>query len=765
MLDPHEALHEELSDRYELEDVLGQGGMGTVYLARDRKHDRLVAIKTIIPDLAAGVGAQRFQREIQITAHLQHPHILPLLDSGAAGETLYYVMPLVEGESLRNRLDREGRLPVEDVVRIARDVLEALEYAHGRDVIHRDIKPDNILLGERHALLVDFGIAKALIQTEDKTLTGAGRSIGSPGYMAPEQLAGHPSPASDLYAVGAVVYEALTGTRWKPTASLDEADWTGVPPALKAVISRALGWLPADRWQDAADFRRALVASVATSKRRQTVALGGLAALLLAAATWWAASSLGGARPVDPAGVPPRSIAVRPLENLTGDEETEYFSDGITEDIIAQLSKVRDLKVISRTSIMQYKLSDKTAREIGAELNVATVLEGTVRRQGDRVRIVSQLIDAASDEHLWAETYDRELTDVFDLQSEVAQDIARALQATISPGERSLMQRRPTDDVEAHNLYLRGRYQWNRRTRAGLESAVDYFDQATGRDSAYGPAWAGLADAYLLLGSYQYMAEPEAIIQTKLAVGRALALDERLAEAHATRGQVLRSERDWAGEERAYLRAIELNPNYATAHQWYATLLAALDRPEDALREIRRAEVLDPLSIAISVTHGVVLFVNGDYAGAIEQLNRTLELDPNYFSALVWLLDSYIETGRPEDALAAYERLIEQRPDIPQWEFYLAYLYARTSHYEQAVETLARARTGADDPVLSAMVYAALYERDRALDLLESTLADESWSMFVFFRALLFYMNVGPWFDPLRSDPRFDALLEQMNFR
>jgi serine/threonine-protein kinase len=762
MLDRHEALHAELGDRYELEDMLGEGGMGTVYLAQDRKHDRRVAIKTVRPDLTTEAIRRRFEREISITANLQHPHILPLLDSGSAGETLYYVMPYVEGESLQRRLAREPRLPVDEVVRIGCDVAEGLEYAHERDVIHRDIKPGNILLAANYALIVDFGIAKALAKTGEDTLTQTGWGPGSPHYMAPEQLTGSAAPRSDIYALGAVLYEALTGERWSATSAPDDADWSKIPPNLRPVIRRALERLPEDRWTDARSFRRALKAGGAGPRPRRPALLAVAAALAVAVGSWWVVTSFRESAPGAEAAVNP-SIAVLPLENLSGDEETEYFSDGITEDIIAQLSKIAELDVISRNSTMQYKYTDKAIQQIREELNVTAVLDGSVRRDGDRVRIVSQLIDTRTGANLWGETYDRELTDVFAIQADVAQRIAGALRARISPQERSVIERRPTEDIEAHDLYLRGRYLWNRRTRPGLESSVDYFRRAAERDPTYAPAFAGLADAYLLLGSYQYMPEVEATREAKTAVERALALDDRLAEAWASHGQVLRSERDWEAEERAYLRAIELNPNYATAHQWYATLLAARGRGEEAVREIRLAEQLDPLSHAIGVTAAVILFVDRNYQDAIDQLNRTLDLDPEYFSAYVWLMMSYSEIGRYEDAIRAYEQLIRLRPDISQWTLFLANVHGKAGETERAREILERAREETDDRILSAWVYATLGDIDRAIELLAQDLDDESWNMFVFFRNLVFYADEGPWFDPLRSDPRFENLIARMN--
>ena len=759
MLDPHEALHKELSDRYELQDVLGEGAMGTVYLARDRKHDRSVAIKTIHPDVSSGVGPERFEREIRVTASLQHPHILPLIDSGVAGETLYYVMPHVEGESLRSRLARDERLPIDEAVRIASDVAEGLEYAHRNGVIHRDIKPANILLTSDYALIADFGIAAIADAGGGETLTRTGLAIGTPAYMAPEQFAGVATPHSDLYSLGAVMYEALAGRRWNLGAGAEKTDWKGVPPALRLVLQKALSLEPDDRWPNARAFREAL--AEAGAPRRETRAPGARAS---ASPSILQRLRQSFRRPSAAPRTPAKSIAVLPLANLNRDEETEYFSDGITEDIIAHLSRIHDLKVISRTSVMRLKNTTKSIREIGEELRVATILDGSVRRSKDRVRIVSQLIDAATDEQMWTETYDREMTDIFAIQSEVAEHIAGALRVTISTGERSLIKQRPTEDPEAHNLYLKGRYLWNRRTSAGLASAAEYFRQAIACDPLYAPAYAGLADAYLLLGSYGYMPEVEALRETKAAVEKALQLDDRLAEAHASRGQVLRSERDWPGEEREYLRAIELNPNYATAHQWYATLLAALGRGEEALDEIRRAEELDPLSHAVSVTAGIVRFVNRDYEGAIEQLEKTLELEPDYFSAYAWLLDAYSEVGLYEDAIRAYEKLVEVRPDLPGSDLILAQIHARCGRREEALEILDQVeRRGSDQP-WSGLIYGLLGERTRAFELLERLLDDESWRMFVLYRSLFFYLKVGPWFDPLRSDPRFEGLLRRMNF-
>jgi serine/threonine-protein kinase len=757
MIDPKEILHAELGRRYDLQGILGEGGMGTVYLAVDSKHGRRVAIKTVHPKLVGELGPRRFEREIQLTANLQHPHILPLLDSGLAGGFLYYIMPCVDGESLRERLDREGRLPHDRAVRIARDVANGLDYAHRQGVIHRDIKPANIMLAEKHALITDFGIAKAIFGPVDEALTQSGVPIGTPAYMAPEQFGGQATAQSDIYALGAVLYEALTGSPWPIAISDEDPEWTGVPEGLRPTLEWALYRSPRERWPDAGAFFTAL----RDWQRDPTGPQRGGAAsppgiLQRVRAVFTSSPSVSRAPP-------DKSIAVLPLQNLTRDEETEYFSDGITEDIIAHLSRIKELKVISRTSIMRYKDSDKTLREIGRELNVATVLEGSVRRAGDRVRIVSQLIDARTDDHLWAETYDRDLTDIFEIQSEVARQIAAALRAHVSESELSMIERRPTHDLEALDSYLQGRFNWNLRTKGGLELSEQFFSRAIERDPTYAPAHAGLADSYLLLGSYGYMPELKALAKAKEAVDRALALDDRLAEAHASRGQVLRAERDWTGEEMEYVRAIDLNPNYATAHQWYATLLAALGRSEEAYRQIAYAQDLDPLSHAIGVTVGVVRFMNRDYEGAIEALQQTLESSPDFFSAYAWLALTYTEMERFEDALGAADSLITVRPDFPV-DLSRATTCARAGKGEEAIRLLDGMEASKDEGTWRGIVYAQLGDRDRAFTLLEECLDDPTWRMFYLHRSLLFYMKVGPWFDPLREDPRFEGLLRRLNF-
>jgi serine/threonine protein kinase len=389
---PVELLNSALEERYSIERELGQGGMATVYLAQDLKHERKVAIKVLRPELSISLGADRFLREIRVAANLQHPNMLVLYDSGEAHGLRYYVMPFIEGESLRDRLNREQQLPIQDALQITRESAEALAYAHEHGIVHRDIKPENILLQQGHALVADFGIARAVSQAGGEKLTQTGMAVGTPHYMSPEQSLGseHVDARSDVYSLGCVLYELLAGeppyTGVTAQAIIAKRFTDPIPrvrrlratvsPAVEQAIMKALATTPAVRFPSAAAFIEALTAPAGEQRR-------------------------------------PPSVAVLPFRNLSTDAENEFFADGITEDVIAQLSKIRSLKVISRTSVMQFKNREQSLREIGATLQVATLLEGSVRRAGDRVRIVAQLIDAEADRHLWAETYDRQLTDIF----------------------------------------------------------------------------------------------------------------------------------------------------------------------------------------------------------------------------------------------------------------------------------------------------------------------------------------------------------------
>src|SRR3989454_6320781 len=471
-----------LADRYALERELGRGGMATVYLAQDLKHHRKVAIKVLKPELAAALGPERFLQEIEIAAGLTHPHILPLYDSGEATGLLYYVMPYVEGETLRNRLDRAGQLPLAEAVQIMREVADALSYAHSHDVVHRDIKPENILLEAGHAVVSDFGIARAITAAAGGKLTETGIALGTPGYMSPEQGAASArvDERSDIYSLGCVLYEMLAGEPPFTGPSAESivrqhlaaapprvgARRGAVPPAIEEAIVRALAKTPADRFATAAEFVEALAAPAQRvrdpGRRKSRLAAGaGLAATLVAAAAGLFVLSRPHGTPAL-AGPKGQSIAVLPFVNVSGAPQEEYLSDGISEELINALSKLPQLQVVARASSFAFKGKNEDVRQIGQALQVATVLGGSVRRAANRLRVTAQLTDARNGYNLWSETYDREMGDVFAVEDEISHAIMRTLQVHLASGDSLTILRRPPRDVEAYELYLKGRYFYNR---------------------------------------------------------------------------------------------------------------------------------------------------------------------------------------------------------------------------------------------------------------------------------------------------------------
>lgn len=429
-----QTIREALADHYLIERPIGRGGMATVFLAEERHPKRKVAVKVLDPEYTDRLGRDRFLREVEIVSKLTHPHIVPVFAAGEVSDLLYYVMPYIAGQSLRQRLLREGPMPVADALHVAHDVADALEYAHGHSIVHRDIKPENILLSGGHALVADFGIARAVSVASDRNITVAGLPIGTPGYMSPEQATGSSEidGRTDIYSLGCVLYEMLYGEPPPPgtrdtrtalkrqrTTRTTKTTTDTVPESIELALIKALCWDPVGRFETTGDFARALTSLDPSAPHGGPVFT-----------------------PPSPREIPAKSIAVLPFASLSGDKDNEYFTDGITDEIITQLSKISDLKVTSRTSVMRYKETRSSLGEIGMELGVATVLEGSVRRSANRVRITAQLVDARSDAHLWAETYDRDLTDIFAIQTDVAEQIAKALRATLSPLEQARIEKK-----------------------------------------------------------------------------------------------------------------------------------------------------------------------------------------------------------------------------------------------------------------------------------------------------------------------------------
>jgi len=737
-----------LAGHYNLERELGRGGMATVWLADDLKHRRKVAIKVLRPELGSLLGPDRFAREIRIAAGLNHPHILPLHDSGLVpasggdGDLLYYVMPFVAGDSLRRRLANEGPLSIDEAIRLTRQVAAALHHAHLQGVIHRDIKPENILLHEGEAMVADFGIALTAGPAANERLTEAGLMLGTPEYMSPEQAAGERAldARSDVYSLACVLYELLAGEpphagatariviakRFTEPVPYVRRLRPAVPPALEQALVRALTLEPGDRFPTAAAFADALLTP---------------------------AAGAGEAR------LP--SVAVLPFLNLSADPDNEFFADGITEDVIAQLSKIRSLKVISRGSVMGFKQREQSLREIGVALGVETLLEGSVRRAGDRVRIVAQLLDAATSRHLWAETYDRQLTDIFAIQTDVALQIAAALRAELSRDEKTRIHREPTADVQAYQLYLQGRHCYTRYTEESIRKGIDYFKEAIAGDPGYAMAHVGAALAYaeLAAGAGGGTLRPdEAYHEGMKAVSTALRLDPDSGEAHAVLGLLrMAHDFDWAGAEAEFKLALELSPGAADIYDHYGWLCGAMERYDEALALVRRAQELDPLTHRADVAS--TLLRAGRYQEALQAALRAIEFDPEYGRARSTLGWAYLKSGMPDQGLAELEHAVRVAPGNTLYLAQLGEAYGLSGKTEQAREVLRRledmSRERYVSPYHMAYVYTGLGEHDAAIGCLERAYEERGGSVYGVKGSFLF--------TSLRPHPRFQALLARMN--
>ena len=726
-----------LGDRYVIEREIGRGGMATVYLADDLKHGRKVAVKVLRPELAATIGPDRFLREIETAARLNHPYIIPLYDSGASDALLYFVMPYIRGESLRQLLTRERQLSIDYALAITKQVASALEFAHAAGIIHRDIKPENILLHEREAMVADFGIALAVHGAMDGRMTETGMLVGTPEYMSPEQAAGDPviDARSDVYSLGCVLYEMLAGE------SPHKA-----PTALAMIAKRLSGPVPSVRRLRSAvsvKVERALTRALATDPADRFASAAAFAAAL---------SDSDVVRPTLPC------VAVLPFLNLSANPDNEYFADGITEDVIAQLSRIRALKVISRTSVMQFKKRDQSLRDIGAALNATTLLEGSVRRVGDRVRIVAQLIDVETDQHLWAETYDRQLTDIFVIQSDVALHIAAALRAELSREEHIRIRKEPTSDLEAYQLYLQGRHCYIRFTDDGLRRGVEYFERAISRDPDYAMAYVGLALAYAELGESGSLSPDEAYRRGKEAAIKALDLDSELGEAHCVLAFLkFVSDFDWAGAERGFKRSLELSPGNADTYDLYGRLCAALERYDEAIAMHKRAHELDPLTHRMDVA--TALLRAGSYDEALETATRALESDPHNARGHATVAWAYVKKGQYDKGLPLLETAVAMSPGDTLWLAQLGQVHGMAGDAGKARDVLRQLEELSQrryvSPYHMAYVYTGLGEWDRAIDFLESAYEKRAGAVYGIKGSFLF--------TALHSHPRFTALLKKMN--
>jgi len=766
-----------LADRYAIDRELGHGGMATVYLAQDLKLGRPVAIKVLRREVAAALGPERFLREIEIAARLAHPHILSLHDSGEANGFLYYVMPFVEGQSLRDRLNHEPQLPLVEALRISRAVAEALAYAHSHGVVHRDVKPENILLSGETVLVADFGIARALSVAGGENLTETGIAVGTPFYMSPEQAAGQRQidGRSDVYGLGCVVYEMLAGSPpfSGPSAQaiLARHALDPVPPlrtirpelpaAVDQAVGKALAKAPADRFATAAAFSEALAHLDARPSFPQRVLRGG-AFIAGGLAVLVAGYFLLARRPASPSSDEPPSIAVLEFKNVSGDSANEPFSSGMSDELSTALGKVEGLRVLARSGVVSFRGKDVSPQEIGRQLHALYVLDGAVRVGGIQRRVSAQLIDVTKGNEVWSEEYDRDARDrdVFAVQDEITRAIVAALRVHLSGPASAALAKRSTGSPEAHDLYLQGRYFYARRDSASLAKAQDYFGQAIQKDSSYALAWAGLSDAYSHLAVFGYVPPRVVYAKAKAAALRALALDGTLAEAHTSLGFIaLFYDWDWPTAGRELDRALALDPRYPDAHLFHAHYFVATNRMDDAINEVQTAINLDPFSSVNNARLASMLFYARRYDEALAQSRRVMELDSMFQGHVgrAELAHAYLWLGRCAESLAA----LEGRPGgaVAVWGGLLGYTYARCGRRAQALAELhrlgAEAREGRYvSHYALAVIQSGLGDNERALTELDSAYVERAWPMFA--------LRVEPAFDGLRADPRFERLLKRV---
>lgn len=727
--------------RYRIIEEIGRGAMGVVYKAEDTKLARTVALKFLSQcPVDAEKDRARFLLEARAASALNHPNISHIYEIDEVDGETFIAMEFIDGQSLRERISA-GPMPTREVIKLALQISDGLQLAHKKGITHRDIKSDNIIIADEGvAKILDFGVARMPEQSSDAY---SPTMYGSIAYMSPEQLRGEQvNHATDIWSLGVVLYEMVTGRlpfageyeqmiaysigneRHRAVSTLRN----DVPSSLEKLIDRCLEKQSSARFESVGEIIEELhrVEHAMLHPQRKEIE---------------------------------KSIAVLPFADVSADDENKYFSDGLTEEIITNLSKLRKLKVVSLASVMQYDRKEKTLRQAAVELGVYYLLEGSVRKHGGDLKISAQLTDATHDAYLWAETYRGSLDDVFDIQEKVAARIVRALKLRLTADERKTLKKRPTENTEAYQLYLQGRFFWNKRSAEGLRTAIKYFEQAIEKDSRYALAWAGIADSYSLLGEYGGIPRREVYPKAEAAANKALAIDKRLAEVHTSLASLLMlSKWDWKKSEKEFKLAIKLNPQYATAYHWYSQWFLSMGRLDEAFTTIARAAELDPISQAIIKDKALVLYCSRRYDEAIEVAKRAIELDPQYASSHRILSLCYQAKQMFNEARAEHERWAALTKNHLETKVALAQLLAVSGNHDEArriVEEVEAEKIQTDNVNRGlALVYAALGENDNAFHWLGKSHERREES--------LLNLNVDPKVDRLRADPRFAAMLKKI---
>jgi serine/threonine protein kinase/Tfp pilus assembly protein PilF len=769
--------------------------MGKVYRALDKKLNEEVALKLVKPEIASDKKTlERFSNELKIARKIAHKNVGRMYELMEEKGTHFITMEYVPGEDLKSFIKRSRQLNVGTAVLIAKQVCEGLGEAHRLGVVHRDLKPQNIMIDkEGNSRIMDFGIARSL---KAKGITAAGVMIGTPEYMSPEQVdAKETDQRSDIYSLGVILYEMVTGrvpfegdtplsvaVKQKTETPEDPRKLNSqIPEDLSRVILRCMEKDKGKRYQSTGELRSELInieEGIPTTERvvpkrkpitsREITVTFGLKKLFIPALviialaiaiviTW---SLLPKKEPVSISSAK-HSIAILPFVDLSPAKDHEYLCDGIAETLISGLSSIKDLHIPARTSAFSFKAKDMDIREIGQKLNVETLLEGSVQVAGDRLRITARLSNVDDGYQLWSESYERGLEDVFAVQDDIAQKIVKALKIELLGEKETQIVMHYTENSRAYQLYLKGRYFWNKRTEEGYKKAIEHFDLAIKEDPSYALAFTGLADSYFLLGSYAYLQPKEAMTKAKKMVQKALEIDDSLAEAHTSlAGIFLNYDFDWDRAEREFKRAIKLNPSYATAYHWYAHLLSRLERHEEAIANIKRAQELDPLSLVINSSLGDMLYNARQYDQALDAYQKVLEMNPDFWIGHTNIPKIYVIKGMYERAIAKIQEIKSLSGGwYPELETWTGIAYIRLGKRDKAQEVLnnliERSKKAYVPSTNLAKLYFALGENDQGFKYLEKAYEERHRNMT--------FLRVNPAYDRVRPDPRFKAMLKKMN--
>jgi serine/threonine-protein kinase len=722
------------TEKYRIMEEIGRGSMGVVYKAEDSRLKRKVALKFLPREFTQNKEAkERFLHEARVASALDHPNVCTVheIDENKEGQ-VFMAMACYEGQSLKEKI-MHGALPIDESIDISVQIAKGLRAAHAKDIIHRDIKPANILVTDAGVVkIVDFGLAKLAGQIG---VTRTGTILGTAAYMSPEQAQGKSvDHRTDIWSLGVILYEMLTArlpfmgehlqgviysilNRDPPSLLTLRSE---IPGRLNEIVSGALAKNTDHRYQNMTELIQDLENVFAVEASPKQVQ---------------------------------ESIAVLPFEDLSPQKDQEYFCDGLSEELINALSNIQDLKVVARTSAFSFKGKRVDVREAGKSLNVETILEGSVRKALDRLRVTTRLINVADGYHLWSEKFDRQLEDVFDIQDEISLTIISKLRVKLLGKEKAKLTKRHTEDLEAYHLYLRGRFFWNKRTVKDVKRSLEYFKKAINKDRNYALAYAGMADAYDIIG----VKEHSLIRKAKAAALKALEMDNTLAEAYTSlAASKFHYDWDWEGAEKEFKRALEMNPNYATAHQWYSEFLVARGKADEAIDEMKKALELDPLSMAINRDIGEIYYYARQFDQAIEALQKTLEMDPSFIHTQQWLGLAYLGKSKPREAVEAFQKELESS-DSDDVKPLIGIAYVRMGQKDQANKILETLRQPSSPNIqyFTSLLYFSLGEHDLGFEWLEKACEGPGQWMV--------YLKVDPLLDNIRSNPKFNALLEKIH--